>query len=476
MITKSPRVRQKFQKRLFQNCEAAFFEAGIEAKVKWDWGRFYVDTADEKALVVLKRIYGIHSFVVVEHICKASLETIVEMASKHYSLLTKNKTFAVRTRRSGSHSFTSPIINQAVGSAINQHAQGKVDLSHPEFELHIEVIDEQAYFYTEKRHMGVGGLPLGTAGRGVCLMSGGFDSPLAAWMMQKRGVELSFVFCNVGGAAYERSVLKVAKNLVEKWSYGTNPLIHVIDFAPLVDSLRRHVRPAYVQVVLKRLFYRAAAMVANAWQAEAIITGEAIGQVSSQTLRNLRAIEEIALYPVMRPLIAFDKDEIMQYCKKIETYDLSASIQEYCQLVPDKPVTAAKISEVDKEEEKLDLSELERLVRQRRVVDLKKLTPLDLSAHYIFCSQLQVGSQLIDCRSEQEFREWHPQGAIFHSFDEVQTAIEKWDKKTIYVIYCNFGTQSAIFAETMQAKGFEAYSWQGGVRSLKQYWEKNYSK
>src|SRR5688572_30544808 len=168
--------------------------------------------------------------------------------------------------------------------------------------------------------------------------------------MLKRGIALDYVFCNLGGDAYERAVVQVGKAIADDWSYGTKPHLHVVDFAPVLDELRAKTRASYWQVVLKRLMYRAACLVAAERNAEAIITGEAVGQVSSQTLSNLRAIESVATLPVLRPLIGFDKEEIIERAKMIGTASLSEQVKEYCAIAPGNPVTAATIRRVDEEE------------------------------------------------------------------------------------------------------------------------------
>jgi tRNA uracil 4-sulfurtransferase len=130
----------------------------------------------------------------------------------------------------------------------------------PEYTAHVEVREREAYLFSD-RLPGAGGLPLGVEGRAVALLSGGYDSAVAAWLMLKRGVELDYVFCNLGGEAYERAVVQVAKLLADDWSYGTNPRLHVVDFAGPLDDLRAHAKQSYWQLVLKRLMYRAASRI-----------------------------------------------------------------------------------------------------------------------------------------------------------------------------------------------------------------------
>ena len=193
-------------------------------------------------------------------------------------------------RRAGSFGFGTQDVHVQLGAALNTY--GTVNLDHPEVTVGVELRDGEALLFCG-RIGGVGGLPLGVEGRAVCLLSGGFDSPVAAWLMLKRGVALDYVFCNLGGEAYERAVVSVAKILADAWSFGDRPKIHIIDFDAVVANLKDVVTPRYWQVVLKRVMYRAAEQVATAIGAEGIVTGEAIGQVSSQTLHNLRAIDDV---------------------------------------------------------------------------------------------------------------------------------------------------------------------------------------
>src|SRR5690606_12565058 len=171
------------------------------------------------------------------------------------------------------------------------------------------------------------------------------DSAVAAWLMLKRGVQLDYVFCNLAGDAYERSVALVAKVLADDWSYGTRPRLHVIDFGPVLDDLRAKSRPRYWQVVLKRLMYRAGDHVAQEARAQGLVTGEAIGQVSSQTLVNLAAIDRASSLPVFRPLIGFDKMDIVELSRRLGTFELSSKVQEYCAIAPGNPATAASVRE-----------------------------------------------------------------------------------------------------------------------------------
>jgi thiamine biosynthesis protein ThiI len=409
LTIKSRRTRTAFLRRLSGNVRDALGSAGIEHGIELVWGRMFVRAQSQMALAVLARVFGISSLSWVERQVSAELDTLIAAAAEHFREGVSGRRFAVRARRTGRHPYSSKDVEIKLGAALYPYGAG-VDLTRPEFTAYVEVRDDVAYLFSE-RTPGTGGLPLGVEGKAVALVSGGYDSAVAAWLMLKRGVALDYVFCNLGGDAYERAVVQVAKVLADDWSYGTRPLLHAIDFADVLRELRDKARASYWQVVLKRLMYRAATHVASEANAEAVVTGEAIGQVSSQTLTNLRSIEDIATLPVLRPLVGADKEEIIDRARVIGTAALSEQVREYCAIAPGYPVTAASIARVDAEENKLDLGVLERAVAQRKLLDLRSLTSSDLAAPYLFVDDIPEHAVVIDCRPATQFKAWHLKGA-----------------------------------------------------------------
>jgi thiamine biosynthesis protein ThiI len=461
---KSTQTRRKFQRGLIAAIKDALSSTGGEFRVLNEWGRIFVESSNRAALDVVPRVFGISSISEIEGVTKPDLESIVATGAELYADRVRGGTFAVRARRAGRHSFSSKDVNYDLGAALNPYAE--VNLDEPDVTVGVEIREDRAYFFSQQIP-GAGGLPLGVEGRAVALLSGGYDSAVAAWMLLKRGVELDYVFCNLAGSAYERAVLSVAKLLADEWSYGTRPRIHVIEFEEPVHLLKESVSESFWQVILKRLMYRAGERVAREMKAHAIVTGEAVGQVSSQTLANLRAINESIALPVLRPLVGFDKTEIIERSRQIGTYALSEKVREYCALTEEYPVTGTTPAEAEREESKLDLSMLNEPVAERRVLDLRDLDPTDLVTPYLYTSEIPDGAVVIDARARSQYDPWHYPDAVHHDFWELYGGFKKLDRERKYVLYCDLGLRTAQLAEKMQRAGYEAYSFKGGVRALR---------
>jgi thiamine biosynthesis protein ThiI len=468
LFIKSKRTRSAFLRRLMANIEDALSGLPGEASARRGWDRILVRATDENVRAVLARVFGLSSFSPIDVVTPATMEDILAGAD-HFLERVRGRTFAIRARRAGEHPFSSHDIQVALGNRLLDASDG-VDLNAPDVEVYVEVRNERAYLFTEKIP-GAGGLPLGVEGRAVTLLSGGFDSAVASWLMLKRGIAQDYVFCNLGGDAYERAVVQVAKVLADEWSFGARPRLHVVDFDGPLEALREHVRERYWQVVLKRLMYRTASVVGAEIGAQAIITGEAVGQVSSQTLANLRAIEPAAGLPVFRPLLGFDKDEIIARARTVGTAGLSEQVKEYCAIAPGRPVTSASPGAVQAEESKVDLAVVAAAVSARKVLDLRGLAPGDLVAPYLFTRTIPDAAVVLDCRSEAEYLQWHLPGAERWDEWELLRTFGRLDRDRHYVLYCGQGIQSAHIAGRMQEAGFEAYSFRGGIAGVRRWAE-----
>jgi thiamine biosynthesis protein ThiI len=469
---KSKRTRERFMKALRSGVQDALQRNGLSARVRRRPSRLFAYIEDgpiELAEEALGRVFGVGSFSPVRATCAADPALIAEAGHAAFAHLIRGRSFAVRAKRLGQHPFSSMDIARELGAALVPY--GRVDLTEPEFEVRVEVLNDRAYLF-EERLPGIGGLPAGTEARALALLSGGYDSAVASWRVLGRGVELDFVLFNLGGAAYERMVAQVAKVLSDRWFFGARPSLHVVDFSAVLDDLRANTREDYWQVLLKRLMYLGAGRLAERLGCDALVTGESIGQVSSQTLTNLRVIEAGSPLPILRPLIGTDKRDIMTAAELVGTAALSARIREYCAIASGRPVVVAAAAVAAAEESRLDATLLERAVDEARELKLRALEPADLMLPYLFVEEIPPGAVVLDCQGERLHRAWHYPGslrcdpALLMRSPPVAGDLSL-DKALSYVLYCAHGMQSAHAAEVLQQLGYEAYSFRGGTAALR---------
>ncbi len=283
----------------------------------------------------------------------------------------------------------------------------------------------------------------------------------------RRGARVDYAFCNLGGETHQQGVLRVAQVLAEQWSYGDRPRLHAIDFEMLTHELQTKTGPRYWQVLLKRMMLRAAELVARERRASAIITGEAAGQVSSQTLPNLAVISRATSETVLRPLVGTNKEEIIETARRIGTFDLSKVVGEYCAMVPTRPATAADLAVIEREESKIDLSLVEKAVSTRRIFKLRELDAEELRIPDLEVKRIPDGATVIDLRSAQEYQTWHWPKSLRLDFAQALATYESFDSSQTYVLYCEIGLKSAHLAEMMRRVGLEAFHVSGGTRALR---------
>ncbi len=290
----------------------------------------------------------------------------------------KFKTFCVRTQRSNKQfKFTSQQVNEEVGGHIYEKLNRKksVSLKNPDCECFIYIINKSAFVSTQK-FQGLGGLPVGTGGKAMVMMSGGFDSPIAAWQLLKRGVSVHFAHFHSMPYTSKASIEKVSELIKVLQKFGAIGTLYSIPFADLQKEIMLKT-PAPLRVILYRRFMiRIAEGLANppagGRKCLALVTGDSLGQVASQTIENILAVNEAATLPVFRPLIGLDKEEIMQIARKIGTYDISKLPHDDCctRLMPKSPETRAKLPAVLAAEKNLDIEKLvqETLEKTEKIV------------------------------------------------------------------------------------------------------------
>jgi thiamine biosynthesis protein ThiI len=477
LCIKSPRVRKRFQDRLVHNIHEALDRAGIEHTLHRHWSRFDVETDDDRATPILARIFGVEGVIPATAFGWETLEDILDLGEELYKERVADKKFAVRARRVGSRNnipFISGDVNRQLGARLFEASAG-VDLDHPEICVGLEVREKEVFFLGDEL-AGPGGLPMGTEGKALALMSGGFDSGVAAWMMQTRGLDLDFVFFNLGGPAHERGVREVTKELCELWSNGYEPKLHVVDFRAVVAEMKENVSGSYWQLLLKRLMMRAADLICDVAGEKhrrypAMITGESMGQVSSQTLPNLAAIQESIPTPILRPLVGLNKNAIIDIARDIGTYEISAHVPEFCDLQGGHPVTNGTSKRLDREEKKISRSLLATLVEQRNIHKVFEMAPGEDLVD-VETSQIPDGAVVLDLREPLADSAWVYPESVHLEFEKAIENVAFLPKEAPYVLCCEVGLKSAFLAERMRRMGFDAFSFRGGVHALKRHAKK----
>jgi len=254
---------------------------------------------------------------------------------------------------------TSPQVEREVGGRIKQARDWRVNLDEPELEIHVELLTDQAFYFFGKER-GPGGLPTGTAGRVVCLLSGGIDSPVAAHRIMKRGCTATFVHFH-SYPILSRASQEKARQLVQlltRWQQRSK--LYLVPFGDIQQQVVLAVPPPMRVVIYRRLMLRIAQAIARTRGALALVTGDCIGQVASQTLENLAVVEQASDMPIFRPLIGTDKSEIMAEAEKIGTYSISiVPDQDCCTLfTPRNPLTRARLDDIQAAEQSLPIEEM----------------------------------------------------------------------------------------------------------------------
>jgi thiamine biosynthesis protein ThiI len=468
--TKARKTRMRFLRRLGANVESTLSVHGIPYRLEQTWSRLYLRTPDPGAAEVLSRVFGLQSVSEVVRRPWRTLDDLVAQGVELFAAGVRGKSFAVRASRRGERErigFDSTRVESALGRALLEAGAGRVNLSEPEVTAFVEVEPDAVHFFHDKVS-GHGGLPVGVEGRAVSLLSGGFDSAVASWLMLKRGVQLDYVFCNMAGSAHRLGVLKVAKVIAERWSYGYRPTLHEVDFEPIAKLVREKARPAHWQIVLKRFMLRTGERIGHRGQRLGVVTGDAMGQVSSQTLQNIAIVSQAATaLPVLRPLLGFNKEEIIALAKSMGTHDLSAAVGEYCDLMPRRPATRAVLQDVLRDEEAMRAEDLlEELIDARTIVDLRKVDPDAAGAPALETGTVPAGAVLLDLRTATAYKAWHYPGSVHLDFGRALESYRSFAPDRPYVLVCEVGLKSAHLAEKMQEAGFEALHLKGGIKEL----------
>lgn len=327
---KSSKTRRRFRRHLVRHLRAALQRRapGAELLNRHGWLHVFGDGL-EQAAEAAASVMGVHRVTRVEPLSYRTLDELADAVAERTRERVRDRWFAVRVRRRGNQAWSSNDAARAIGGRLKPRTRG-VDLDRPDVEVRVEVHPHMAQLVTAT-WPGPDGLPLGTQAPSLALISGGFDSPVAAWMMMRRGSPVDYLHFTLECSQSEQA-MGVTHALHERWGGGTDPLFWSIDFQLVREALLEHVESRLRQVVLKQLMIAAADVLGRAVGRDALITGESVGQVSSQTLVHLRAIDANATLPVMRPLAGMLKQEIIAWSRRIGAEAISARAREVCDL------------------------------------------------------------------------------------------------------------------------------------------------
>lgn len=363
-----------FIKTLKKNIEREL--VGLEYTIEYDNGRMFIFSLNLEEIVVrLKCIFGIHEIVKGYEYDSTDIEALKENLKN----LVDGKdigTFKVRTKRSNkAYPMTSMEVSRVLGGVVLKNVpSSSVDVHEPETWIDVEIRANKSYIYFESTK-GLNGYPVGVQGKGMLMLSGGIDSPVAGYLAMKRGVRIEGIYFESPPHTSEAAKDKV-KSLTKILSnYSGYIKLHVINFTEIQEAIYKNIPHEYLITIMRRMMYRITERIAHKNNAKIIVNGESIGQVASQTLTSMSVINEVVKMPVIRPVACLDKLEIIDISKKIGTYETSILPYEDCCtiFVPEHPVINPELEKCIEYEQSLDYESLIKdAIRNEEVITIEK--------------------------------------------------------------------------------------------------------
>jgi len=454
----------RFIRVLCDNLRTLLKPIAPDVVIEKNWDRIQIIIPDndakkqEQVIDVLKRTPGISNFLQVVDYPWLSMEDTFLKTKALFAERLKNKTFALRCKRSGQHDFSSMDVEYLVGGNLKEHCEtAGVKLDNPEVLVRIEVIEDR-FFIVLNRYEGLGGFPLGTQDAVLSLISGGFDSTVSSYLTMKRGLLTHYCFFNLGGKAHEVGVKEVAVYLWMKYGASHRVKFITVPFEEVLKEILEKVENSQMGVVLKRMMLRAATRMAHDWEIPALVTGESVAQVSSQTLQNLAVIDSATDILVLRPLITMDKTDIIHLSRKIGTEVFAAAMPEYCGVISVKPTTRARPERIACEESKFDFEVFESAIRHARAVNIDEIVKdIQYATAVEVVENVSEAQIVIDIRHPDE-EELNPlQGnfpVIKIPFYNLHAGFKALGQDKTWLLYCDKGVMSQLHAQHLKDEGF----------------------
>jgi thiamine biosynthesis protein ThiI len=473
---KSQSIQRRFTTALQNNVGNILLRFDPAALVQREYDKLIVSSTNDspdnrtRYLAALTQIPGIQTILEVQVSPFVDQDDILAQTMAVWGHQLAGKTFCVRVRRNGHHPFTSVQLQRFVGAGLfKQCPNGGVRMREPDVLVQLEV-DHRTLYLVQAAHPGLGGYPLGTQEQVLSLLSGGFDSAVASYQFIKRGCRVHYCLFNLGGAAHQRGVQQMAWTLWHQFGSTHRVRFLAVDFAPVLADIVQHIPLGNQGVVLKRMMLRVADQLAQRLDIPALVTGEALGQVASQTLSNLQVIDRASQTVVLRPLVTWDKPDIIAQARRIGVATLAETIPEYCGSISKNPTIKANLRQVEKDELLLNEGLLKQALEQAEWLDVRDFAPraddvqaLPLAtaahaAHQSGAAPLQPGDVVIDVRSPAEVEEkplhlpHNPVQCI--PFYKIASTFAHLDRGKTYFLYCERGVMSQLQALHLQERGF----------------------
>ena len=460
---KSKPVRRRFIRHLEENLRAVLRDIDPQVVLHRGWDKLRVETASEDPLLTARMVEAMRNSPGITYILEVqehplpALEEIVDKVLPVYGERLAGRTFAVRCKRSGEHDFTSVEVERQVGGALLARTDAAgVKLKQPDVTVDLE-ISRQTLYVVGCRHRGMGGYPVGSIDPVLSLISGGFDSPVASYLTMKRGMRTHFLFFNLGGHDHEVGVREVALYLWHKYGCNKRVLFISVPFEEVVAELLANVEDSQMGVILKRMMLRVADRLAEDLEIDALVTGECVAQVSSQTLRNLAVIDSVTQRLVLRPLVATDKEDIVRMAGEIGTGEFAANMPEYCGVISVKPTTRARPERIEAQERNFDMAILDRAIANRRQTRIDELAQEELQRVDVEVLSVPLAhGTVIDIRhpDEEELAPLKVHVPVLKiPFYELHGRADELAGDNTYMLYCGKGVMSRLHAAHLKEVG-----------------------
>ncbi|MEN3157024.1 tRNA uracil 4-sulfurtransferase ThiI [Alkalimonas sp. NCh-2] len=464
---KSKSVRKRQTKLLQQNLKTILLQLDPAIRIESHWDHLMVlvpEASPQLRAQLIERlacIPGIAQFAEMQSSSFSSLDDIYQQVLPVFADKIAGKSFCVRVRRAGSHDFSSTEVERYVGGGLNQQVPtARVQLKNPDLTVQLEVRKDKLIM-VRAQYAGMGGFPLPSQSDALSLISGGFDSAVSSYLMIKKGMRNHYLFFNLGGKAHETGVREIAYFLWQKYSLSHKVKFISVDFAPVVAEILEKSEPGLMGVILKRMMMRAAADIAQQLGIPAIVTGESAGQVSSQTLDNLNVIDRVTPMLILRPLIAHDKQDIIDIARKIGVEDMAASMPEYCGVISNKPTVKARLADVEANEQRFEAEVLAKVVAAAKIMDIRTID-YQSSQQVTTIEAVQampLDAIVLDIRRPDE-AEASPLQVAEHQvvelpFYKLASQFSSLAQDKAYYLYCDQGVMSRMQALLLKDEGYQ---------------------